>query len=195
MEDIPGIEMKPALDRLMNNRNLYRTLLQRFPQSTGECSPSKVQRALKNGDQGTAERMAHTLKNLCANIGAEELAKQLETLERMIRRRKEWEEISLLLDKIDKDYNVLVAHLNGAFSQGEEKKMSRKPDEKGEELSLLTGFLEDYDPEAELFVEKNSPLLRSILSEEFPRFQDSVRSYDFDTALDIWRKTRKTSQV
>ena len=78
----PAFNVADALGRLMNNKNLFQKLLDKFAAGYGDYD-EKVRKAVdeKNMDEGA--HLAHTMKGLAGNLGAEalqEASKNLETL-------------------------------------------------------------------------------------------------------------------
>ncbi len=71
--ELPGISLEDGLTRVGNNRTLYRKLLSQF-RSGNEETVAKIREALEAGDLHTAARLAHTVKGVAANLGADALA-------------------------------------------------------------------------------------------------------------------------
>ncbi|NPV03052.1 MAG: PAS domain S-box protein, partial [Brevinematales bacterium] len=70
--ELAGIDIKSALKRLENNKELYLELLQDFLQEN-KGFVDKIRQSLKKRDKDTAHRMAHTLKGVAGAIGASDL--------------------------------------------------------------------------------------------------------------------------
>ena len=71
--DMPGIMLADGLARLGGNRKLYKKLLLQFRASNVDTLDN-IKTALSKGDDKTAGRLAHTVKGVAANIGADQLA-------------------------------------------------------------------------------------------------------------------------
>ncbi|MHC4984149.1 MAG: 7TM diverse intracellular signaling domain-containing protein, partial [Planctomycetota bacterium] len=71
-DQVPGINVSAALERVGGNRKLLRRLLVKFA-STYQRTAGEVSAALDAGDGEGASRLAHTVKGLAGNIGAEEV--------------------------------------------------------------------------------------------------------------------------
>jgi CheY-like chemotaxis protein len=67
---IPGLNARAGLSRLGGNLPLYERLLLKFRDSQAGFA-GEVRKALRTHDATTAHRLAHTLKGLAGNIGAE----------------------------------------------------------------------------------------------------------------------------
>ncbi len=81
---IAGLDAARGLQVASGNRKLYRTILTRFVQGQAKV-PAQIHEALATGDLPAAERLAHTLKGVCANIGAEHVRHLAASLEDALR--------------------------------------------------------------------------------------------------------------
>ncbi len=81
---VPGLQLDTALQRLGGDAELLHTLLRRFCDT--QCdAPARISQALAAGDRDTAARIAHTLKGLAGNIGAEALAARAADIDSRLR--------------------------------------------------------------------------------------------------------------
>ena len=81
---IPGLDAARGLAIASGNRQLYRTILARFVQGQARAA-TQIHEALATGNLPAAERLAHTLKGVSANIGAEDLRQLAASLEDALR--------------------------------------------------------------------------------------------------------------
>ncbi len=81
---VAGLEVARGLAVTCGNEKLYRTIVSRFAQSQAEV-PAQVRETLAHGDMVAAERLAHTLKSVAANIGAGEVRYLAARLEEALR--------------------------------------------------------------------------------------------------------------
>lgn len=80
-DTIAGMDVQSGLKRVVGNRKLFLTLLKKYVSGQADAVV-RIRSALQEGDHATAERDAHTLKGVSANIGAtevENLAMQIES--------------------------------------------------------------------------------------------------------------------
>jgi signal transduction histidine kinase/DNA-binding response OmpR family regulator len=83
LPEIAGIDIDSALHRVAGNWRLYRDLLQQF--AARECNaPGRISAALEAGDRRLAERIAHTVGGVAANIGIPAVHATAERLERAL---------------------------------------------------------------------------------------------------------------
>ena len=78
------LDWKEAIARVLNKRDLYVKLLQKFIETERDSS-AKVEQALKNGDMETARQLVHSTKGAAANLGAKALAAAALELEMAIK--------------------------------------------------------------------------------------------------------------
>jgi two-component system, sensor histidine kinase and response regulator len=84
----PGIDTALGLERVIGNKRLYRKILSKFIE-THEDTIDEIRKYLKQGDHETAHRLAHTLKGVAGNIGAEGLFNAADELDMAIMEEKE----------------------------------------------------------------------------------------------------------
>jgi PAS domain S-box-containing protein len=81
---LPGLSVKLGLSRVGGNRKLYRQLVAKFGVQHADAATA-IRQSLTAGDAKTAARLAHTLKSVAGNIGAEELSHAAGELERALK--------------------------------------------------------------------------------------------------------------
>jgi signal transduction histidine kinase/CheY-like chemotaxis protein len=84
LPEIDGIDIKDGLKRVGGNRRLYRDLLIKFAAKHSDAG-LQISDALHIGDHSTAERIAHTVKGVAANLGIKPVQFAAEKLEKAIR--------------------------------------------------------------------------------------------------------------
>jgi two-component system, sensor histidine kinase and response regulator len=105
--ELPGINLPQGLRRLAGNQTLYRSLLGKF--FTGYAQTAEeIRQTLQSGDLATAERLAHTLKGVAGNLGAERLAAAATALDAVLKTTDpnstsipaEWEPVASALAEV-----------------------------------------------------------------------------------------------
>lgn len=96
-----------TLRRFMGNRALYQKFVHKFPQDE---NMSLLEEAVAAGDWAGAERFAHTLKGVAANLGFSELAQAASDVVAALRRGEEGAALSPLLEGVrDRHRDILSA--------------------------------------------------------------------------------------
>jgi PAS domain S-box-containing protein len=81
---IKGVDVATALKRVAGNVRLYRNLLEQFVAKQSDADV-QITAALEKGDRESAQRLAHTLKGVAANIGIEGVQVAAASVEKAIR--------------------------------------------------------------------------------------------------------------
>jgi two-component system sensor histidine kinase/response regulator len=109
-EDIPGLDTRLGLSRMMGKKSLYLAMLRRY--AAGQRTVAQEMRqALAAGDRATAERVAHTTKAVSGNIGATLVQDRAAALELAIRDSSGAAEIERLLEELEAPLHELLAVL------------------------------------------------------------------------------------
>lgn len=113
LPNLPGIKVADSVRRIGGNVDLYFTLIDKFRLNQKD-TVAKIREALALSDSKTAERLAHTLRGLAGNLGAETLNKQAEHLEKSIK-ADQTEEVELLLPTIDLEIASFISSIDDAL--------------------------------------------------------------------------------
>jgi HPt (histidine-containing phosphotransfer) domain-containing protein len=84
LPDLPGVKVAQSVRRIGGNVALYYSLLDKFRVNQRDFV-QKIRETLSSNDSKTAERLAHTLRGIAGNLGAEFLQNQAELLENNIK--------------------------------------------------------------------------------------------------------------
>ena len=185
---IDGLDTQDGLTRVAGNRHLYRKLLRQFVEQQGG-SVAEITTALAELDPALAERTAHTLKGVAANLGAKQVQAAASVLEEIIRHRGGNEETAPALHQVSKVLEPLLETLRISLPPPELSKpapVSQAPIDPAKARAAaeqLAQLLADFDSAAVEFIETN----QSALSPMFPadawaEFEKLVQNYAFSDA-------------
>ena len=107
---LPGVKVAESIRRIGGNVGLYYSLLAKF-KSSQKNVVHVIRESLSVDDTKTAERIAHTLRGVAGNLGAESLHKQAELLERHIASGIHGD-IDLMLTQIDLEISKLISMID-----------------------------------------------------------------------------------
>ncbi|MBF0226669.1 MAG: response regulator [Desulfobacterales bacterium] len=124
---LPGIDIQSGMERVVGNKKLYINLLRKFAQNYAD-TPAEINEALNKGDAETAERIAHTLKGVSGNIGADSLQKSAGSLEFTIKHGNK-NAIRESMDKFSTDLDQLVNTITSIISKTESNAITRDQSE------------------------------------------------------------------
>jgi len=186
--ELPGISVGSGLARVGGNKPLYAKLLCKF-RAGQENAVTEIRAALQSGDRETAGRLAHTVKGVSGNLGAESLYSAAAQLEKAIKDGEEnidppltdfGSRLKLVMD------GIKVLEDNLTAQKGPEPSAGIPVDKEAVKPLLLdmAQLLESDLTEAMSRLETLSRhLAHSSAREEFRRLEKQVESFDTDGAL------------
>ncbi len=193
LPDIPGLDTKLGLKRVMGKKDFYLTMLRKYVDNQSEA-PTQIRQSLGAGDYGTAERLAHTAKGVSGNIGAARLQELAAAVEKAIRDGESPEAIEGLLGSFADAHALLITGLREALPAPEstgktdETEASVDREQGVAACKALAKLLRNDDSEALDLLDERRELLRSILgSNEFRSIEKALKDYDFEKALNLLR--------
>ncbi len=192
LPDIPGLNTADGLKRVLGKKDFYLNMLQMFLTNQGDA-PAKIRQSLDEGDNQTAERLAHTAKGVSGNIGATGLQGMAAEVEKAIKEGRPRQEIEEKLVPYADAHAKMVARLEEVLPSSE-----KKDDEEGGEVDLekvkevcekLATMLINSDSEAVDYLESQKAPLRGVMGAKTVMFiEDAVKQYDFEKALDLLKE-------
>jgi len=108
---LPGLDIKAGMIVVTGKEKLYRKLLRKFLEDFSNAT-KELQKFWDNGDSEQAERYAHTIKGVSANIGAKKLQETAGEIETAIR-----EKILVNKDTLLKQFDLDLIELLETLTQ------------------------------------------------------------------------------
>jgi len=186
--ELPGISIPSGLGRVGGNKPLYAKLLCKFREGQ-ENAAAEIRTALESGDRETASRLAHTVKGVSGNLGAESLYRAAAELEKSIKEGKDrvdpfLTEFGSRLKIVVDGIKVLEANLAGQKEPGTSTGVSVDKEAVKILLQDMARLLESDLTEAMNRLEAlRQHLAHSSAHEECRRLEKQVESFDTDGAL------------
>jgi CheY-like chemotaxis protein len=177
---IPGLDLALGLRRVMGKQSLYLGMLRKFAHNQAHAA-SAIQQALQEGDNATAERLAHTLKGVAGNIGATTLQHAAGLLEAAIPHQSA-DAVAALLNPVRTQLDALASALHAAL-QPTEDSAPADPARWAGLHQQLTALLAEDDPESIEVFAQHSALLQARLGARYPQMANAMADYDFEAAL------------
>ena len=190
---VAGLDTALGLQRALGKPGLYVELLRRFAEGQAPVL-AELQQALAANNLGVAERLAHTLRSVAANIGAPAVSERAQALEHALRFRHGNEAIVHVLAELRA---ALVPLLAGLQAWLVESVVVAEPApfvlEPGGELAVeaavqavqrLRHLLEQDDPAATEFFQHNGKTLGAALGDVFKTVEMHTLNFDFEQALE-----------
>jgi signal transduction histidine kinase/DNA-binding response OmpR family regulator/HPt (histidine-containing phosphotransfer) domain-containing protein/HAMP domain-containing protein len=181
---IIGLDSSDGLARVGGNRELYLRLLRQFADEQGSLL-DRIADAERAGHYGDAERLAHTVKGVAANLGARDVAGAAGELERRLRDNATAADITAarhaLADRLEPLLAALARNLPPppppATTPGAAM-VRLTPDATAKLLALLV----ESDPAAADLVAAHERALQILLGGRWAEFERHVNGYTFDQA-------------
>ena len=193
LPDIPGLDTKLGLKRVMGKKTFYMDMLKKYIENQGQA-PAQIRRSLDADDYEAAERQAHTAKGVSGNIGATALQEMAAALEKAIKEKSSRKEIETLLETLGKEHGKLIARLMEVFPVAVARKEAGEVDKaKAAEIyKRMMELLANDDSEAADYLEEGKDGLRHILGKErFGPFEQAIGQFDFAQALELLKEQAK----
>lgn len=185
LPSIPGLDSESAIARLAGNKKLYRKTLMLFCQSI----PQHVQdlkSCLEQGDKERLQRCAHTVKGLCATIGAKDIANEAGILEHNVNADSPLPDpamVQSLGDNLCRLEECLVDA--GVLGDTPAPARAGNAQEGAQAVEKLRALLADDDATAPDYFAGHKPALAAVLSPEaMAKVEAGLRAYDFEEALE-----------
>ena len=192
---LPGISIQKGLKTVMGNEKLYRKLLGKFLESNINVV-TQIKETLKADDRETAARLAHTVKGVAGNLGAEALFSVAADLEKAIK-KNEIDTLDALIDNFEVHLNVVMDGLQELEQREAAAKQAETPagevtidiDTVKPLLLEMAQLLESDLMEAMNRLEALSQhLTNSEVWEEFKALEKNVEGFDTDGAKESLSK-------
>ena len=106
-----------ALGRLMNNKNLYQRLLDKFAAGYGDFE-GKVMSAFSAGNFEEAIQLSHTMKGLAGNLGATDLQEASLALEHIAKSGNKAPELDAALEKFSFELKRALKEVEDGVDMG-----------------------------------------------------------------------------
>jgi HPt (histidine-containing phosphotransfer) domain-containing protein len=114
--DLPGFDLTGGLRRTAGNLALHRQLLNSLANTQASAS-RRVQEALNSNDTLEAQRIAHTVKGVAANLGATALAEAAGQLDRALQSDGSWQEPLVHFDRTLRQSVATIRSLQAAAKE------------------------------------------------------------------------------
>jgi two-component system sensor histidine kinase/response regulator len=176
--------MHSGLRRVLGKRPRYLSMLRGFV-SNQSGMDARIAAAIAAGDNSGAERMAHTLKGLAGNIGADALQQAAAALEHAIAAGGATGELqAALAQQLNAQLDAITAALP-AETETASAPIAVDTALRDNVHAQLVRLLTDDDAEAEKVLMEHHALLASAYPNHIRRLQQAIGQFDFDTALAV----------
>jgi len=188
-DHLDGIDIDSGLKRVAGNEKIFRKILHKFRESQAE-SAEYIGRALDDGDIETAHRIAHTIKGVAGNIGADDLQAAAKRVDAAFKAKSN-DEVRAHLPAMEAEILRVARAIDSAWPPSLESTPAGTETSAEIDLPLvnaglakLEALLRDNDFDAqEALDDLASMVIHSRLQEPVSRIAIQIGKYDFDRAL------------
>ena len=187
-EDLPkieGLETESVLHRIGGRKSIYLNMLRNYVPNQESVS-AQLRSALDANDFKTAERIAHTIRGVNANIGASALQEMARELEKMIKTDVNRAIIDTQITIFETAQIALISALKQVFSPApvETGSVAVNALDISIVLNRLHELLVNDDYETIDFVSENRDLLSVAIGiDVFAQVEFAIKHFDFESAL------------
>ncbi len=184
---IEGIDMGVGLRRMMGKTQRYISILRSFCE-TKDHADLEIRQAWESDKTQDAIRMAHTVKGLAGQIGANALAERAQALERALEEGATADTTEQLLNTFSQALATQVGAILAALSVPDSTVQDSaaspsSPEQRDAILRQLAAMLANDDAKAERLIADHSVTLMACMPEQFRALRQAVREFDFEQAL------------
>jgi signal transduction histidine kinase/CheY-like chemotaxis protein len=189
-DDLPliaGLDAADGVRRVAGNRKLYLKLLRQFVDQQADA-PAQLAEQLKAGDHATAERTAHTVKGIAANLSITEVQASAGALEKAIRDQADPARLEELRQHFSDVLVDLLARLRPPLGAepAATPAVSAAPADPAQAQPIVAELLKqlaEFDTSAAESLEAHRATLASLFPDgDFARFEKHVQDYAFADA-------------
>jgi two-component system sensor histidine kinase/response regulator len=189
LPDLPGLATRDGLLRVAGNHKLYLKLLRQFASQQADA-PERISGLLQAGEHQAAERTAHTLKGVAANLGAMPVQQAAGELEKALREGADAARIEALRVQLATVLAPLATGLRATL--GEDASATAPPAgatpidpaHLRAVIAQMCAYLAEFDAAAADCLECNREVFSALFpGAEFARFEKLVQDYSFPDAL------------
>ena len=189
LTEIAGLDTSLGLRQAAGRDALYRRLLAQFVASQTDA-PARIAAALAASDWATAERAAHTLKGVAAQIGAGAIRALAEQLEQATRQHQSATVLGPLQAAIAAALPGLIAAIAARLPPPPATPAASEVDrDRWRALCIqLAQQLREDDAASQEFLSEHEAVFRGMLGARFAGIAEAIQGYDLDLALDRLRE-------
>ena len=187
---IPGIDIQKALNNLRLDNDTFKRILKGFLRNNQDTR-NKIRDAFDKNDWATLLLLAHNLKGSGANIGAGNLHRTVEALEKACKDKKTAGVISPLVDSVETALNQVLGSIQALVETPTIDPLSGKKSgmdsaQLKPALERLADALELADPEK---INEHAKAVKGHLDvSNFQNIGKLINNYDYDEALEVLNK-------
>jgi PAS domain S-box-containing protein len=190
---IDGLDITAGIARVAGNMKIYSSILKKFCSHHATAS-EEIKTAVDNSDFELAERIAHTIKGVAGNIGADAIFKCSVELDALLKQAQDGDgldeqTLTMLLTELTTHTTALITAIKASAVYADEASTADQPKldpaKFAELINQLAELLEDDDSEAQSCLDE---LIAGSDHKELKEMSEMVGDYEFEEALELLQK-------
>jgi HPt (histidine-containing phosphotransfer) domain-containing protein len=201
--ELDGIDTVSGLARTQNNHKLYLKLLRQVGKSQANFI-EEFDAAVNTADWEQVQLLAHSLKGVAGNIGAQALEAACKTLEAEAKEQRTCDASREVARRAFERVLVSIASLDKTSQKSEEVSpesgsinyIAVDKEKLTDLIQQLATLIADYDTGAQELIEAEEPLLIAAgLAAEVKQLTEALEDYDFETAAVVVQEIAGTDTI
>jgi signal transduction histidine kinase/DNA-binding response OmpR family regulator/HAMP domain-containing protein len=183
---IAGVDVERGLHLCGGKMATYTRLLRKFVSSQSSM-PHTTRDAIVSNDLALAARLAHTLKGVAANLGADHCSELAATLEALTNKGAGAEQLLGVLESLERHLTSLIVHIDRALPDVDANTVLVTQADTAQARSVcqhLADLLARSDASSEQVLATHATLLRDVLGTPFTTIENLIQNFEHAGALD-----------
>jgi len=190
---IDGLDTTAGVARVAGNMKIYNGILKKFCSHHANAA-TEIKAAIESSDFELAERIAHTIKGVAGNIGADTIFKCSIELDALLKQAQDADgmdeqRLTTLLAELTTHTTALITAIKASEVYADEAPTADQPKLDStkftELISQLAALLDDDDSEAQSCLDE---LIAGSDHQELKELSEMVSDYEFEEALELLQK-------
>ncbi|MBI4889604.1 MAG: response regulator [Acidobacteria bacterium] len=185
LPEVEGVDVAGSLKRVAGNKRLYRNLLEKFAEQQADAG-SRIAEALEKGEAAQAERMAHTVKGVAANLGMGSVQQEAASLETALREKAV--AAGELIARLDLALRRQVEAIRKALGLGEKAAEQKGALDRAAAVAAivrLRGLIDANDGDAAEAVDAVAQAVGdAVAAARLKALRTAIEEFDFSAALE-----------
>ncbi len=189
---IDGLDTTAGIARVAGNLKIYNNILKKFCSHHANAA-EEIKTAVDNSDFELAERIAHTIKGVAGNIGADAIFECSVKLDALLKDAQanaiDEQTLTTLLTELTANTTALITAIKASEVYADEAPTADQPKldpaKLAELVNQLAGLLDDDDSEAQSCLDE---LIAGSDHEALKEMSEMVGDYEFEEALELLQK-------
>lgn len=185
---LPGVDLNLGLRYSNRKTSTYLSVLRQFARGQAQ-SNAQIEQALASGDLALAQRLAHTVKGVAANIGATQVPPLAEALEQGLRDGLPLSDLQARAAALAPALDALLAAIGQALPEAASPEPSTtpqaSPSEIAQRLAELRELLQEADASSPAFLSEHQALFQQALGERFAPLAAALQAFDLEQGLKV----------